>query len=208
MKYIFLLLLFSSINISAQNNPYLEQQKKDYDIAEKALKKNNELMALDYYRSACFLDSKNNIGIKSKSIIDSLLPKHQKSEALKLIWTWKSKQLADNRCNYEKIKITTQNILFYNKISDKKASRIELIKHHKHHTDDLFLPLHSVKFANNEIWEFNIETVKNEKRLFPILRMESNGAFYFLNDERGFVKNEEDSIEALKKETRSFYIKL
>jgi hypothetical protein len=208
MKYIYLILLFSSINISAQNNSSLEQQKKNYGFAVKILKENKEFLALHYFRNACFLNSKNQIGIKSKRIIDSLIPKYQKIEALKWIGTWKSKQLKDNRFNYEKIKITYKNILFYDKTNDTIASRVELIKHRKYQTDDLVLPLCSVKFTNKEVWEFYIETDKNGKRLFPVLRIDSNKVSYFLNDERGLIRNKKDRIEALKKEIRTYYIEM
>jgi len=64
----------------------------------------------------------------------------------------------------------------------------------------------SIIFKNNGIWEFSVEKVEQELRLFPNLKTDTNGVSYFLLDERGIIKNPRERKKALAEEIRTYYL--
>ena len=124
MKKIFLYIIFLfSLSVSAQekiDSIILSEQKKYFEIGEKALKKSKSLKALNAFHSVSYLkdiDSvpTNEYEIKARKKIDSLLPIFQKMEIKKLKGRWKLKQLINQKYNYEFIEITNEEILFFDK---------------------------------------------------------------------------------------------
>jgi hypothetical protein len=156
-----------------------------------------------------FSGIKNGIRDKSKTknrFITSHLPK--KKESSKWKGEWKLKQLKTNLFAFEKIIITENIILFYDKVYDAIASRKEKIKHTQYELTNFVVNINSVRFENNEVWEFRTEETDNELRLFPYLKIESNGTTHILLDERGMIRNDVERSKALDEEIRTYYVQI
>ena len=211
-KILLLLIIIFSLKISAQekmDSIILSEQKKYFEIGEKALKKSKSLKALNAFHSVSYLkdiDSvpTNEYEIKARKKIDSLLPIFQKLEIKKLKGKWKLKQLTTEKYNYEFIEITDEEILFFDKNSNTPI-RIEKIEFAPYDDTEMSLPLSQLKFKNNEIWDFNIRKVKKETRLITDVVRDENGIGYFLVDDRGIIKDPKARKKAYEGEISTYY---
>lgn len=201
-----LTILFSS-SIIGQNDSELKTQEDNFNKAEHALKESNGLEALQYYHQVCFPNLKTKLEFKAKEKIDSLLPIYNKKESDKWNGIWKLEQLKTNLFDFGKIIISKNTISFYNKATDSIPERTEKITYAQYKPEDFMVNIHSVEFENNEIWEFSVENIENESRLFPNLKTESDGTTYILLDERGIIRNETEMKKAKAKEIRTYYIR-
>ena len=202
------LIILISSNLFGQNNDIINSQKENFTKAEQLLKNSNGLEALFYYHQVCFPNLKTDFEYKAKQRIDSLLPIYQKMESSKWKGKWELKQLKTNLFAFEKIIITENIISFYNKVNDTIASRNEKIKHTEYEPNDFVVNINSLKFENNEIWEFSTEKTDNELKLFPNLKTESNGTTWLLLDERAMIRNDVEREKALAEEIRTYYVRI
>ena len=205
---LFLFLSLFSLSFVAQNDSLMSYQKENFIKANQALKDSNGLKALYYYHQVCILDLKTDIEVIAKVKIDSLLPIFKKMESQKWKGVWHLKQLKTDRFNYHKIIVTDDDISFYKYENDSIATRIEKILFEDYDTSELTINLGSIKFNNNEIWEFHTEKVGDEIRLFPNLKKDSDGYIYMMLDGRGMIKNNDERDKALAQEIRTYYIKI
>jgi hypothetical protein len=208
MKKILLsiMILFSS-TIVGQNNSELKNQEDNFNKAEQALRESNALEALQYYHQVSFPNLKTTLESKAKEKIDSLLPIYTKKESEKWIGVWKLVQLKTKDFDFKKIIISANLISFYNKESDSTPARTEKIKFTKYDPEYIIVNINSVEFENTEIWEFSVESTKNETRLFPKLKTDSDGTTFILLDERGIIRNDTERKKALAQEIRTYYIR-
>ncbi|PKB15727.1 hypothetical protein [Flavobacterium sp. 5] len=65
-----------------------------------------------------------------------------------------------------------------------------------------------IKFENGEVWELTLRLINNETRLIWELKMDKNGSFIILADDRGVIKNPELRKKALEGEINTYYIKI
>ena len=201
-----LIVILFNLNLFGQSESTLKYEKEYFENAEQALKNSKGLEALYYYHWVCFLDSNTNIEDISRKKIDSLFPIYQKKEIKKWNGIWKLKQLKTNLFNYTKIKVTEDEISFFDSENDTIASRVEKIKPTKYDPNEIDFNTSTVKFKNNEIWEFRIKKVNDELRLFPKLKTDSTGVSWITADDRGIIKDSVEREKALAEEIRTFYI--
>ncbi|MCW1147649.1 hypothetical protein [Flavobacterium lacisediminis] len=211
-KILLLLIIIFSFQISAQekmDSIILSEQKKYFEIGEKALKKRKSLKALNAFHTVSYLKDIDSVPtnmyeIQARKKVDSLLPIFQKLEIKKLKGKWKLKQLTTEKHNYEFIEITDTEILFFDKNSNTPI-RIEKIEFAPYDDTELILPFLQLIFKNNEIWEFNIRKVKKETRLLTYLARDENGVSYNLVDDRGIIKDPKARKKAYEGEIKTYY---
>ena len=207
-KILFVFITLISTNVIGQHNDALASQKENFKIAEELLNNLEGREALYYYHQVYFNNFKNDLETKAKIKIDSLFPVYQKKEFSKWKGKWKLKQLRTNLFKFEKIVISENKISFYDQFNDLTASRIESIYHTKYKPRDFLVNINSLRFNNNEIWEFRTEKTNNESRLFPNLITNSVGISWTLSDERAMIVDLNKRKKALSKEIRTYYIKI
>ncbi|WP_425077893.1 hypothetical protein [Psychroserpens sp. S379A] len=206
-KLIILLILITT-SVCAQELSKEEKQEKLFLEAEKYLKRNKLKKALFKYQFVCGTYApETEFKRKANARIDSLLPIAQKKEMKKWKGKWELKQLKTDMFDFKKIIVKEDSIAFFKNKSDSIAARIEKIKtpefNHKN-----FLNTRSVVFANNEVWEFNVEKHKRKDRLFVKLKTDSEGTSYLILDHRHMIIDRKERKKALAEEVRTFYTRI
>lgn len=209
MKNILIILSILIItNVCAQELTNEERQEKRFLEAEKYLKRNKVKKALFKYQFVCGIYSpETEFKIKANAKIDSLLPIVQNKEMKKWKGEWELKQLKTDKFDFKKIIVYEDSIAFFKNKSDSIASRTEKIEIPEFNHKD-FLNTRSVVFANNEVWEFNVEKHKREDRLFVRLKTDSEGNSYMILDHRHMIIDRKERKKALAEEVRTFYTRI
>ncbi|CAM4112888.1 hypothetical protein FLAN108750_10900 [Flavobacterium antarcticum] len=185
-----------------QESSSTDFQRENFEKAELALKNNLGREALMYYEAVRRFEITNELELKSKNKIDSLLPIYQKQEAEKWIGTWYLKNFKSEDFRYEKIKFSRTQLFLYLKKNDKTATRIEKINHTQFSGRgvEFFLPINVLTFANNEKWRFTVEIKSDEIRLFP------TNIYDVVMDHRLYLRDPVERQKALAEEIRSYYV--
>ena len=205
-KILVISFILLSLKSSGQKLDAKELQEQWFMKAEKLLKRDKPFKALQQYDFAHRIGPVTEYKIKAKIKIDSLLPILQITEMKKWIGVWKLKQLRTNMFNFEKIIITDNEILFFDKENDSLPSRNENINIAEYSKSE-YVSLSRVVFKNREIWEFNVENYKREDRLFVNLKTDAEGKTYVYNGHSGWIIDRKERKKAMSEETRTYYIR-
>lgn len=204
LRYILIInpFLLISLNNFCQETKSTDIQKQYFEMAELALKNNHGREALMHYYAVYRFENINELELKSKNKIDSLLPIYQKQEAEKWIGTWYLKNFKSEDFGYEKIKFSPTQLFLYLKKNNKTATRIEKINHTQFSDRgvEFFLPINVLTFANNEKWLFTVEIKSDEIRLFPTI------IYLVVTDHRLYLRDPVERQKALAEEIRSYYV--
>ena len=208
---ILIVLIFCN-NLIAQESPFTKNRIEWFESGQKYLRKRKLEVAVSQFFMANKYGKKSDIQILARQKIDSLLPIIYKKILKEWKGNWKIKELHSSRYSAklsEYIRIDDDKIVFYQKDSNGKETiiRSELIRFFPYDSMKAFYSLRKVVFENSEVWSFEIEKKKSQKRLYPALNRDSSGCGYVVVDERGFISDRKLRKEALKKEIYTFYVK-
>jgi hypothetical protein len=203
---LYTLIFFFCSGLFAQEEK-INSQKEYFEKAETALNNSDGLSALYAYYSVCIFELNTEIERISKKRIDSLLLIYQKQNFERVKGKWKLKQLKTKLFDYEYIKITDSEILFYSKNNSSLPSRVEKIKFVQYNLADIEIPISKVEFQNNEIWSFSIRTKEGEDRLYPVVKRSSDGTYHILVDERSIIRNSVERKKALEEDIYTYYLR-
>lgn len=214
MKNLVLILTFLIFcnNLIAQESSLTKNKVEWFESGQKYLKKRKLEVAVSQFYMANKYDKNSDIQILARQKIDSLLPLIYKKIIQEWRGNWKIKELHSSRYSAkfsEYIHINDDKIVFYQKDSKGKETiiRSELIRFFPYDSMKTFYSLRKVVFENSEIWSFEVEKKKSQKRLYPTLERDSSGHGYMIIDERSFISDRKLRKEALKKEIYTFYVK-
>lgn len=206
-------LLYFLNNLNAQQDTTIQKQQiQRFENAQKYLRKGKLEIAISEYDVAFGYDKKSTIGIISRKKIDSLLPIAQKKMIKQWKGNWELKELHHNRWHPEKfskyIRIDDTKIVFYRKDSNGKdvITRSEPIRFFPYDSVKSFLNIRKVVFENSEIWSFNTENKKSQKRLYPTLERDSSRISYMIIDEQGFTTDRKARRRTEKIEIYTYYV--
>ena len=213
MKNLLLILTFLIFcnNLTAQESSLTKNKVDWFESGQKYLKKRKLEIAVSRFYMANKYGENSEIQKLARTKIDSLLPIIHKKIIKQWRGNWKLKELHYNPYPgtfSDYISFDDDKIVFYKKDYNGKEIiiRSEPIR---------FLPYDSIKsefsvrqvvFKNSEIWSFEVEKKKSQKRLYPTLEKDSSGRRYILIDERGFISDRKLRKETLKKEIYTFYM--
>ncbi|WP_338645579.1 hypothetical protein V5J73_10100 [Flavobacterium sp. KS-LB2] len=215
MKNLILILTFliSCKNLIAQESSLTKNKVEWFESGQKYLKKGKLEIAVSQFNMAYKYDKNSDIQILARKKNDSLLPIIYKKIIQEWRGNWKIKEL--HRIGHsakfsEYILIGDDKIVFYQKDLKGKETiiRSELIKFFPLDSMKTFYSLRKVIFENSEIWSFETDKKKSQKRLYPTLERDSSRRGYMLIDERSFITDRKLRKEALKKEIYTFYVKV
>ena len=206
-------LLFLSFLLAAQvEKKYSDEdyQKRYITKGDNYLLKKNGLAALSEFFFATCQNFDNQTFSKHQlyaaNKVDSLLPIYHEIKRKNWKGKWKLKQLKHLIYNYEYIEINDTTVLFFDKNNKDIPCRVEKIKIPDYDNLDRFNLLNTLQFENNEVWEFTVEQVNEEKRLLVYITKSANGDTNILLDERGIIRNQKEREEAYKIEIKTYYV--
>lgn len=181
-----------------------------YDDGFKFLKKGNLDRALRAFHSTQLFDSVSLKSIKSKKIIDSLLPIFRQDKTKKLNGRWKLKELNFNPYPgsfSDIIEFTDSLVIFYSYDSNLKLKidRKETINYEKYDPKDILFNPYRLEFKNHEIWIFEIEKKLFKNKLYPTIEKGSDGYYHSILDERSMIIDKRTRKKALRVELYTFY---
>lgn len=189
MKATYLLMIFLLMfSCNPIKEPFIPKQEVWVDVHYQKgfefLKKGNVDRGIKAFHSAQIFDSVSSKSIKSKRIIDSLLPIFRQSKTEQLKGRWKLKKL--NFDPYpgsysEFIEFNDTHITFYSYKSDGelRIDRLEKINYEKYDSKYIFFDPYRLEFTNGEIWAFEINNKQTTKRLYPIIYKGIDGLYHF-----------------------------
>lgn len=199
-------------NLIAQESSLTKNKVEWFESGQKYLKKRKLEVAFSQFYMANKYDKNSKIQILARQKMDSLLHLIYKQIIQEWKGNWKIKELHDNRYATkfsDYIRINDDKIIFYQKDSRGKETiiRSELVRFFPLDSMKSFYSLRKVVFENSEIWSFEVDKKKSQKRLYPILERDSPGRSYMIIDERSFIMDKKLRKEALKNEINTFYVK-